>query len=910
MQRQAATPAGAAIDPARWALISARLDELLDLDPAARQARLAEWPPHDPVTAAELLEWLVTVQAVRDESFLEGSAAAPAAPRGIGPGSVCGAWTLERVLGSGGMGSVWLARRTDGRYAAQAAIKLPHPAVLARGGAGHFEREGRLLARVSHPHIAGLLDAGVAPSGQPYLVLEYVEGEPIDRWCDAQRLAVPERVALFQDVLAAVAHAHGQLVLHRDLKPSNILVDGEGRVKLLDFGIAKLIEPDAATAADAAATTRAFTPDHVAPEQLQGQPAGTASDVYALGVLLYGLLAGRHPTALPSHSPLQRLRAVVEAVPPAMSEAARRAGAEAAAHRACTPRQLARVLQGDLDTIVAKALKKSPAERYTGAAALADDLQRWQHGQPVLAQPDRAAYRMRLFVKRNRLAVTAAAAGVALLVAGAAATGWQAVEARRERDEARWQADRAQARSTLYSVMLGQMGGLDAPLTQRQILGNAERLVEARYASQPRLAVELLLPIAGQYHTLGDIEADLRVMQLAARMARASGDADLAAVTACSTVDTYLKLDRLDDAEAVLASGQAAQASLAAPQPMTQATCWRYEAELAHERGQRQRALAAGLRARQRLEASGLTDRNLYSSLLAQLVYVHRDNGDLPSAFAAAERAAGHHRARSGGGSLESSIVEFVRAGLLAEAGEVAAARKLVRDVVDRFGTAGPPARLLHALARLELDGGLVGDAQATAARIDGAAQRSGAPADAQALAAELRLHLALVTGQAADARRWHEAARPFAGRRALRSVVPTLQAAQAQVLLAEGRAAEAARAIDAELARLEAAGIARPEQRARAWRIAAQIGLAAGDPARAAAHARAALEVSTRAARDPGASAHVGQARLLLARARLAQGDAAAAREEAVRAAGSLARGLGADHPLSIQARELAAPP
>lgn len=901
-----------AIDPTRWRQLSPLLDELMELDDPMRAARLQALRTTDPLAATELEALLGSMQAARSERFLEqraaglpdaGVAAGPGA--GLGAGSACGAWTLMHPLGTGGMGTVWLARRTDGRYDAQAAIKLPHPGVLAHGGAERFEREGRLLARLSHPHIAALLDAGVAASGQPYLVLEAVHGVPIDRHCDDHRLTVPARIALFLDVLAAVAHAHGQFVLHRDLKPSNILIDAHGGVKLLDFGIARLIDAGADAAADGA-STRIFTPDHASPEQLQGRAVGVPADVYALGVLLYQLLAGRHPTARPAQTPMERLRAVADTVPVPASEAAREAGAEVAGQRSIAPRQLVRLLRGDLDTILAKALKKEPGERYASAAAFADDLRRWRDGWPVLARPDRLGHRLRLAVRRHRVVAVSSLVAVALLIGGTVTTAWQAMEARRERDDARWQAERAQARSSLYNMMLGQMGGLDTPLTQRQVLDNAVRLVESRYAGQPRLAVELLLPIAGQYHTLGDVPADLRVMQLAARLADASGDAELVGRVACSTVDTHIKLDRLTDAEAALGRGLAAIAGLAAPSPTLQVECWRYEAQLALELGQRQRALAAGLRARQQLERSGSTDGNNYTSVLAELMYFYRNNGDVPAALATADQLAALHRARSGGRSLDEAVVDLGRAALLADAGEVVAAHRLAADAAGRFGTDEAAPFVLYNLARLELVLARVDSAGALATRA-GTAGRAGPGAEFEAQLAYLQLLVALAEGRPDAGRRWYERLQQASGRRALRAVTPTPETAHASLLQAEGRTAAAVETIEAELARLAAADIAHLEKRAQAWRTAAEIHLAAGDPQRAATHAQAALESSTRAARDAEGSAHVGHARLLLARARLAVGDTAAARSEAARAATALARGLGAEHPLAAEARRLA---
>ncbi|MCU0952410.1 MAG: serine/threonine protein kinase, partial [Burkholderiaceae bacterium] len=412
-----------------------------------------------------------------------------------------GAYTLVRELGAGGMGSVWLGRRDDGRFDGEVAIKLPNLALLSRGGAERFAREGRLLARLAHPHIARLLDAGVADS-QPYLVLEYVDGAPIDRWCDAQSLDIRARLSLFLDVLAAVAHAHSHLVLHRDLKPSNILVDRAGRVKLLDFGVAKLLGdsgPAAATELTLQAG-RAFTPEYAAPEQVRGEPVTTATDVYALGVLLYVLLGGRHPTAQATDAPLDRLRATLETEPATLSQAvAQTAGASAraaATARATTTVRLARELRGDLDNIVAKALKKPVDERYPTVEALADDLRRHLDDQPVSARPDSLGYRTAKFLRRYRLAVGAASATLLALVAGVIGTSWQAWEAQRQRDLARAEravAEQQRARAQREEARAAQAAG-EATLAAQRADEQARRAedaaqraeAEARRAEQAR----------------------------------------------------------------------------------------------------------------------------------------------------------------------------------------------------------------------------------------------------------------------------------------------------------------------------------------------------------------------------------------------------------------------------------------
>jgi eukaryotic-like serine/threonine-protein kinase len=410
------------IDKARWQVIEPLLDDLLALPPAQRDARLVHLQAQDPALAADLAKLLALDSRIRKERFLTGQALTtpPPSQPSESTGDVIGAYRLQTVLGMGGMGIVWRAARDDGRYDAAVAVKLVNLALLGPGGAQRFEREGRLLSRLSHPAIARLLDAGNTAAGTPYLVLEYVQGAPIDAWCDMHRLALTARLELFLQVLEAVLHAHANLVLHRDLKPSNILVSTEGQVKLLDFGIAGLLDETSAAALTGditAAAGRAFSPDHAAPEQVEGGAMTTAVDVYALGVLLYGLLCGAHPTAAPTDTPMQRIRALLETQPMRASDRALRAGADAAACRATTSAQLSRTLCGDLDNILAKALKKAPQERYGTVGVLADDLRRYLRYEPVSAHAHSLGYRWAKFARRNRVPVAAGVFAASALLA-------------------------------------------------------------------------------------------------------------------------------------------------------------------------------------------------------------------------------------------------------------------------------------------------------------------------------------------------------------------------------------------------------------------------------------------------------------------------------------------------------------
>ncbi len=397
--------ANAAPDPTRWPILSSLFDEALDLPAPDRAGWLKRLAEDRPELGAELETLLVDHAASERSGFLDGGIGDddPAAGGSLA-GKVLGAYTLESIVGQGGMGTVWRARRSDGRYSGSVAIKLLNIALVAGNAGARFRREGRILARLTHPNIARLIDAGLAPGGQPYLALEYIEGQSIDRHCDDHRLDCEARIRLFFDVLGAVAHSHAHLIVHRDIKPLNVLVDGDGNVKLLDFGIAKLLEDDAT--GDSAALTRAdarlLTPDYAAPEQFLGRPVTTATDIYSLGVLLYLILSGRHPAAGLASSREELIRAVTEHDAPRMSSTLSRAalsgppggaqpadgsvGAadsnrERASQRSTTSERLRRTLAGDLDNIVAKAMRKDPRERYATVPATSSPVPRLPAGQ-------------------------------------------------------------------------------------------------------------------------------------------------------------------------------------------------------------------------------------------------------------------------------------------------------------------------------------------------------------------------------------------------------------------------------------------------------------------------------------------------------------------------------------------------
>jgi serine/threonine-protein kinase len=410
-----------ALDAARWREVNEWLDQGLALPESERGPWLDSIRAENPETACLLEGLLSEHRALAAENFLEGSLATfmTGSPW---VGQTVGAYKLIASIGQGGMGSVWLARRSDGRFERQVAIKFLSIAVGSETGVQRFRREGRILGQLRHPHIGELIDAGVTDRGEPYLVLEYVDGEPIDKYCDGRSLSIEARIRLFRDVLLAVAHAHANLVVHRDIKPSNVFVDKDGQVKLLDFGIAALLqsegdEPPATqlTLEDGAGLTPLFA----SPEQISGGAITTATDVYALGVLLFLLLTGQLPTGPGPHSPADLIRAITEKVPPSGSGTTTSSGAAARANaRATTPEKLRRQLRGDPDIIMARAMRRDPRQRYPSAAAMADDLLRYLEHEPIRARPDTLLYVGTRFLRRYWAPVTAAAIVVASLAAG------------------------------------------------------------------------------------------------------------------------------------------------------------------------------------------------------------------------------------------------------------------------------------------------------------------------------------------------------------------------------------------------------------------------------------------------------------------------------------------------------------
>ena len=407
--------------------MSRLLDEALPLDAAGRCEWLQRLSPEHQDLAQALRDALLPGEAqladIEKLSALPdlGAAAEARAPyaSGLQVGARVGPYQLIRPLGGGGMAEVWLARRADGAFRREVALKLPLVGRLRADLEQRFVRERDILASLEHPHIARLYDAGLDPNGSPYLSMEYVEGCPLTDWCDAHRVGIRARLELFLQMLQAVQYAHEKQVIHRDLKPSNVLVTDAGQVRLLDFGVAKLLEPDEPQLVELTSRHgRALTADYASPELLRGEPDDARGDIYSLGVLLYELLTGGRPYRLRNAASIGLLEDAILAV--AVKKPSTQLQPDAAAARGTTPGRLAGQLRGDLDAITLKALAKEPAGRYPSVAALAEDLRRHLQARPIQALPPRLTDRLRKFLRRHRTVVGVTVTAIAAITAAVA----------------------------------------------------------------------------------------------------------------------------------------------------------------------------------------------------------------------------------------------------------------------------------------------------------------------------------------------------------------------------------------------------------------------------------------------------------------------------------------------------------
>jgi len=506
-------------DPDRFERIEAAFAEAVQKQGAERAGFLKRLQADDPDVHAEVTALLaadadtdrlpeVIAELAQDVGDSERTAAASMVGHRLGP------YRIEERVAEGGMGAVYLAVRAEGGFEQQVALKLIRPGLDSEMILRRFEAERQILADLSHPNIARLMDGGTTADGVPWVAMEFIDGRPIDRHCEDDALAIPDRLELFRTVCDAVAYAHRNLVVHRDIKPGNVMVTRDGVVKLLDFGIAKLLEPGPGTLSLTQTATghRLLTPAYASPEQVRGEPVSVVSDVYSLGAVLYRLLAGAAPHRFTGTAPPSEIeRVVCETVPERPSAVRQRAGHV----------RVARDLEGDLDTIVLKALRKEPERRYQSASELAEDLRRHLTGLPVSARPDTWRYRSGKFVRRHKLGVGVAAAFVLVLLGSATTLAVQAARLAEQRDVAELEAAKARQVSEFLVDIFNVSDPSEAKgstVTAREVLDSAAVRLEGELGDSPEIKATLTYAIARVYRKLGLLEPSLAMTDRALTM--------------------------------------------------------------------------------------------------------------------------------------------------------------------------------------------------------------------------------------------------------------------------------------------------------------------------------------------------------------------------------------------------------
>ena len=635
--------------PQDWARLSALLDDVLTM-PVEQRIRWVDSLPVGEAGMQSALRELVARAAIETDDFmrrpvrLRGTAgSAQVAATTALAGMSVGPYRLLREIGTGGMSAVWLAERADGLPRRRVALKLPRLAWDTPGLAERMTRERDILAKLEHPNIARLYDAGFDEHGRPYLAMEYVEGRPLDVYCNEHGLGLRERLGLFLQIVRAVAHAHARLVVHRDLKPSNLLVTSDGSVRLLDFGIAKLIEgdPGAESARETRLTRlagRALTPEYAAPEQIRGETITVAVDVYSLGVVLFELVAGQRPYRIESGTA------------GALEDLLLREEAPLASTRVGDKAQ-ASSLRGDVDSILGKALKKMPAERYATIDAFAADVQRHLDGSPVLARPDSVVYRLSRFVRKHRLpaalvaltvlAVLGGAAPVAAvmlaLAAGAGVALWQAGiarmhaarareearQAQRDRDRAMLLLERHEATLEFIQTMLTQVAAADEKLTLTELLERSEALALVPMTSQSEHHAMVLDMLASFYVSFGDYLKAERLLRHAIEVVRSSPDMSVRARIECNHALALSECGSVEVARRTIESWL----GCADVEPLVAALCQQYLAQIARNHNDAKGALANILAAQARLLASRDKSPLMEASFAGDLAFAYHLNG-------------------------------------------------------------------------------------------------------------------------------------------------------------------------------------------------------------------------------------------------------------------------------------------
>jgi eukaryotic-like serine/threonine-protein kinase len=683
--------------PSDWSRIEAILDDVLERDPADRAEAIARACGDDLELRARVEAlvaadtdaggFLETPAAEYAAAVVHAASQVSAAGAGDDSGDRVGPYRIIREIGHGGMGRVFLASRADGQFDQLVALKLVRSGPYGGEILDRFLRERQILARLQHPNIARLLDGGVTGDGRPYFAMEYVDGEPITTYCHARGLDLDRRLDLFTAVVDAVQYAHQNLVVHRDLKPSNTLVTANGEVKLLDFGIAKVLHQDDDAAGEATLTrlgTGPMTPEYAAPEQVRGEPVTTATDVYALGALAYELVTGRGPHALTRLTAAEVERVITQRDVDRPSHAVVRGStADGAADNpaARTHRlKLGRQLKGDLDTIILKALQKDPARRYASAGAFVDDIRRYRRGLPIAARRDSFGYRAGKFVRRNALGVAAGGLVAASLVAGLIGTAWQARVASREAAKAR---EVSRFLTSLFEVADPARASAD-DITARELVGRGAARIETELADQPEIQSEMMLLLGRISRELSQYDRAQTLLDraLAVRTATAGRTSGEVAEVTSELARLAQNRGRPDDAERLHREALEMRRAAHGPDHASVGASLRDLAGVMSSRGKY-------VDAEQLLRQALLLHERLYgpeheeiASDLEELQSTQRGHGDPAAAVVTARRCLDMRLKLLGTDHLDTATAMNNLAILLYEKWELAEAERLYRQVL------------------------------------------------------------------------------------------------------------------------------------------------------------------------------------------------------------------------------------
>ncbi|MEO8837058.1 MAG: protein kinase, partial [Caldimonas sp.] len=680
------------LSPAQQARVDAALDVLLDLPAGERPRRFtALRAGEDDAVATEIASLLDAAAACGD--FLSRPAVPVPAATGLAApelaaGLRIGAWQVVREIGYGGMGEVYEAERVEGGFRQRAALKL-----LRREAADQLQRfhaERQILARLEHRGIARLLDGGVAPDGRPYMAMELVEGKSLTAYCDDSGATLDERLRLFVQVCDAVAFAHHHLIVHRDLKPSNILVDGEGNARLLDFGIAKLLDP--ADRTETLTRGAPLTPLYAAPEQLTGGVITTATDVYALGLLLFELLTGA-PAWPPSGTPAAQMMRALAAQPAPL--------ASARAQASTAPPVAPRLLKGDLDAIVAKALRAEPPHRYATVDAMRRDVELARRGEAITAREGARLYAMSRLLRRHRWAAASAAAVFVALALGFGVAAWQAHRAAMERDIALRNAAREEAlRFQLMGLFRGAIAdhGSDAPTAKTMLDKSAQRVLR-EYRDQPVLEGQVVLTLVDLYEALEDVQGSAALLEGFLAAPPANADPFAVADARQKLAGIELMRGHVEQSGKLLDAAEAYWAHEDKPHVEERLEGQGVRARWLRAHGDLDGAIAADKRTiAERIALSGRDHREtatLYNSLAISLAAANR----LDEAFDAYKETSAIFDRIGLGDGLEAQIIRANTGTLALRIGRLREAESLLKSAVEReHALAGDSAALAAAL--------------------------------------------------------------------------------------------------------------------------------------------------------------------------------------------------------------------